>query len=59
MHTHACTLAHTPVCVKRSAHIAVPPDLTRCCRCAQVDPRGKAWNRLRASIGQPNFMADQ
>ncbi len=21
----------------------------------QVDPRGKAWNRLRASIGQPNF----
>mmetsp|Transcript_34610 Transcript_34610/g.76908 ORF Transcript_34610/g.76908 Transcript_34610/m.76908 type:complete len:538 (-) Transcript_34610:484-2097(-) len=21
----------------------------------KVDPRGKAWNRLRASIGQPNF----
>ena len=21
----------------------------------QVDPRGKMWNRLRASIGQPNF----
>jgi len=24
----------------------------------RVDPRGKAWNRLRASIGQPNFMTD-
>jgi hypothetical protein len=22
----------------------------------QVDPRGKTWNRLRASIGQPNFI---
>lgn len=22
----------------------------------KVDPRGKAWNRLRASIGQPNFV---
>ena len=22
----------------------------------QVDPRGKTWNRLRASIGQPNFV---
>lgn len=21
----------------------------------RVDPRGKMWNRLRASIGQPNF----
>lgn len=21
----------------------------------RVDPRGKTWNRLRASIGQPNF----
>ena len=21
----------------------------------QVDPKGKMWNRLRASIGQPNF----
>lgn len=20
-----------------------------------MDPRGKTWNRLRASIGQPNF----
>ena len=23
---------------------------------SQVDPRGKTWNRLRASIGQPNFV---
>lgn len=23
---------------------------------SQVDPRGKTWNRLRASIGQPNFI---
>ena len=23
--------------------------------CLQVDPRGKAWNRLRAAIGQPSF----
>ena len=22
----------------------------------RVDPRGKMWNRLRASIGQPNFV---
>lgn len=22
----------------------------------KVDPRGKAWNRLRAAIGQPNFV---
>jgi hypothetical protein len=22
----------------------------------KVDPRGKMWNRLRASIGQPNFV---
>ncbi|KAI8474291.1 MAG: phosphofructokinase family protein [Monoraphidium minutum] len=22
----------------------------------KIDPRGKAWNRLRASIGQPNFV---
>ncbi|KAI8464851.1 MAG: phosphofructokinase family protein [Monoraphidium minutum] len=22
----------------------------------RIDPRGKAWNRLRASIGQPNFV---
>ena len=22
----------------------------------QVDPHGKTWNRLRASIGQPTFM---
>jgi 6-phosphofructokinase 1 len=22
----------------------------------QVDPKGKTWNRLRASIGQPNFV---
>ena len=22
----------------------------------RVDPRGKQWNRLRASIGQPNFV---
>ena len=22
----------------------------------RVDPRGKTWNRLRASIGQPNFV---
>lgn len=21
-----------------------------------MDPRGKTWNRLRASIGQPNFI---
>ena len=21
----------------------------------KVDPRGKAWNRFRASVGQPNF----
>ena len=21
----------------------------------RVDPRGKTWNRLRVSIGQPNF----
>ncbi len=25
-------------------------------RVGQVDPRGKTWNRLRASIGQPNFI---
>jgi 6-phosphofructokinase 1 len=24
----------------------------------RVDPRGKQWNRLRASIGQPNFVDD-
>ncbi len=24
----------------------------------QVDPRGKTWNRLRASIGQPNFVEE-
>ena len=24
----------------------------------QVDPRGKTWNRLRSSIGMPNFTAD-
>jgi hypothetical protein len=22
----------------------------------RVDPRGKSWNRLRASIGQPRFI---
>ena len=31
------------------APFRLPPNL-------QVDPRGKQWNRLRASIGQPNFV---
>ncbi len=28
------------------------------CLLSQVDPRGKTWNRLRSSIGMPNFTAD-
>jgi len=24
----------------------------------QVDPQGKQWNRLRSSIGQPQFYKD-
>ena len=39
-------------CVRRSvlSHPVHSPALM-----LQVDPRGKMWNRLRASIGQPNF----
>lgn len=25
----------------------------------QVDPSGKTWNRLRSSIGMPNFTAEE
>lgn len=24
-----------------------------------MDPKGKTWNRLRASTGQPNFIEDE
>ena len=27
--------------------------------CFQVDPKGKTWNRLRASIGMPNFVDEE
>ena len=32
-----------------------PNPVTSSVACLQVDPKGKQWNRLRASIGMPNF----
>ena len=48
---------------KLNLNINPNPKSEVCCAClismvraGQVDPRGKTWNRLRASIGQPNFI---
>jgi 6-phosphofructokinase 1 len=38
-----------------STHYVYLPIPTVVQAARRVDPRGKQWNRLRASIGQPNF----
>lgn len=48
-HPHAHGLGPRLICLVLSM-------FTLPCSAVQVDPRGKAWARLRAAISQPDFV---
>ncbi|KAF8067362.1 PFK5 [Scenedesmus sp. PABB004] len=53
---HAAFAGYTGITVGLvNTHYVYLPIPVIICAPRKVDPRGKMWNRLRASIGQPNF----